>query len=101
MIFRAIFWVGLVAILMPHEPDLGFGRPVAIDSDVTGQVADWTKANVQPNLAHPSKLCRYNPEACAKSLTLLDGFKSAAVRSLADVKADIEQNGRAHQSAGS
>ncbi len=96
MIFRAIFWVGLVAILMPHEPDLGFGRPAAIDSDVTGQVADWTKANVQPNLTHPTKLCRYNPEACAKSLTLLDGFKSAAVRSLADVKADIEQNGRAH-----
>lgn len=101
MIFRAIFWVGLVAVLMPHEPDLGFGRPVAIDSDVTGQVADWTKENVQPNLAHPTKLCRYNPEACAKSLTLLDGFKSAAVRSLADVKADIEQNGRARQDTGS
>jgi len=101
MIFRAIFWVGLVALLMPHEPDLGFGRPVAIDSDVTGQVADWTKANVQPNLAHPAKLCRYNPEAGAKSLTLLDNFKSAAVRSLADVKADIEQNGRTRQNTGS
>ena len=101
MIFRAIFWVGLVALLMPHEPDLGFGRPVAIDSDVTGQVADWTRANVQPNLAHPAKLCRYNPEACAKSLTLLDNFKSAAVRSLADVKADIEQNGRTRQNTGS
>ena len=101
MIFRAIFWVGLVALLMPHEPDLGFGRPVAIDSDVTGQVADWTKENVRPNLAHPSNLCRYNSDACAKGLNLLDGFKSAAVRSLADVKADIEQNGRARQNSGS
>ena len=101
MIFRAIFWIGLVAVLMPHEPDLGFGRPAPIDSDVTGQVADWTKENVQPNLAHPTKLCRYNPGACAKGLTLLDNFKSAAVRSLADVKADIEQNGQTHKSTGS
>ena len=29
MIIRAIFWIGLVAFLMPHEPDLGFGRPSA------------------------------------------------------------------------
>lgn len=101
MIFRAIFWIGLVAVLMPHEPDVGFGRPVSIDSDVTGQVADWTKENVQPNLSHPTKLCRYNPEACAKSLSLLDNFKSAAVRSLGDVKADIEQNGRTHKNTGS
>lgn len=27
MILRAIFWIGLVALLMPHEPDLGLGRP--------------------------------------------------------------------------
>src|SRR5579872_1864455 len=27
MLFRAIFWIGLVSLLMPHEPDLGFGRP--------------------------------------------------------------------------
>jgi hypothetical protein len=29
MIIRAIFWIALVAFLMPHEPDLGFGRPGA------------------------------------------------------------------------
>ncbi len=29
MIIRAVFWIGLVAFLMPHEPDLGFGRPGA------------------------------------------------------------------------
>jgi hypothetical protein len=27
MILRAILWIAVVAILMPHEPDLGFGRP--------------------------------------------------------------------------
>ena len=94
MIFRAIFWVGLVALLMPREPDVGFGRPVALDSNVSSEVADWTKDTVKPNLAHPSQLCRYNTEACAKGMSLLDDFRSAAVRSLADVKADIEQNGR-------
>jgi hypothetical protein len=101
MIFRAIFWVGLVALLMPHEPDLGFGRPVSLDSNVTSDVADWTKENVQPNLAHPAKLCRYNVEACSKGFNLLDNFRSAAVRSLADVRSDIEQNGRAHKNQGS
>jgi len=29
MIFRAIFWIGLVSLLAPHEPDLGLGRPGA------------------------------------------------------------------------
>ncbi len=29
MILRAIFWVAVVAVLMPHEPNLGFGRPHA------------------------------------------------------------------------
>jgi hypothetical protein len=29
MILRAIFWIGLVSLLMPHEPDLGLGRPGA------------------------------------------------------------------------
>ena len=27
MIFRALFWIAVVALLMPHEPDLGLGRP--------------------------------------------------------------------------
>ena len=27
MIFRAVFWIGLVSLLAPHEPDLGLGRP--------------------------------------------------------------------------
>jgi hypothetical protein len=31
MILRAIFWIGVVAVLMPHEPDLGLGRPAAPD----------------------------------------------------------------------
>jgi len=29
MIIRAAFWIGLVSLLAPHEPDLGLGRPGA------------------------------------------------------------------------
>jgi hypothetical protein len=100
MIFRAIFWVGFVALLMPHEPDLGLGRPASLDSNVTGEVASWTKATLQPSLAHPSNLCRYNIDACVKGVSLLDNVKSAAVRGLDDVRADIEQNGRNHKDKG-
>lgn len=27
MVLRALFWISVVALLMPHEPDLGLGRP--------------------------------------------------------------------------
>ena len=29
MIFRALIAIGIVSLLTPHEPDLGFGRPGA------------------------------------------------------------------------
>lgn len=29
MILRAVFWIGLVALLMPHEPELGRAGPGA------------------------------------------------------------------------
>jgi len=101
MIFRAIFWVGLVALLMPHEPNLGLGRPASLDSGVTSEVAHWSKETVQSNLAHPDQLCRYNVGACAGGVSLIDNFRAAAVRSLADIRTDIEQNGRARKSDGS
>jgi hypothetical protein len=97
MIFRAIFWIGLVAILMPHEPDLGFGRPASVDTGVAGEVASWAKAGLQPSLADPQSLCRRNAGACATGVTLLDAFRSAATRSLAEVKADIQKNGKGHR----
>ena len=93
MVFRAIFWIGLVAILMPHEPDLGFGRPDAGSSPLP-EVASWAKARVGAGLNDPTSLCRQNADACATTVSLLDDVKMATVRGLASVKADIEQNGR-------
>jgi hypothetical protein len=92
MIFRAIFWIGLVAILMPHEPDLGFGRPAAIDSPLP-EMAGWTRDKVEPNLQIPANLCRDNAGTCSATLTLLDNFRGATLKGLAQVKADIAENG--------
>ena len=85
MIFRAIFWIAVVSVLMPHEPDLGFGRPhmgEALPSKLSTLVAQTT---VDQNCAADNK-------ACTAGLALLDSFQSVAVRSLADVKADLDQS---------
>lgn len=84
MIMRAIFWIGLVSFLMPHEPDLGFGRPSSNLS--TQSVASLIQAtDVQ-------SACMAHQEACAGGLSVLDNFQSFAVRSLDQVRADIEAN---------
>ena len=96
MIFRAVFWIGLVALLMPREPDLGFGRPDSVGAPVSGQIAQWAASTVKPGLSDPKTLCRYNADACSAGLSVLDDVRAAAVKSLAAVKADIAQNGRTH-----
>jgi hypothetical protein len=83
MIFRAIFWIGLVALLMPHEPDLGYGRPGAHLS------------NFVPG-GGPS-LCTGHESACASGLSLFDRFQDVAVRSLDQVRADIDAHRRTAQ----
>ena len=64
VIVRAIFWVGLVALLMPKGPDLGLGDP------------------------GPTELSA----KVATGLSLLDSFHDRALRDLAAVKADIAAN---------
>lgn len=61
MILRALFWISLVAILMPHEPDLGLGRPGGY------RIGDCHAACTNPFMH----------------------FQALAVRSLAQVKIDI------------
>jgi hypothetical protein len=85
MILRAIFWIGLVSLFMPHEPDLGFGRPgtspaAAAPASITGliQAGGDVKA-----------ACTRHAATCAHGLSILDGFQAYAVRSLDQVRADI------------
>ena len=93
MIFRAIFWIGLVALLMPHEPDLGFGRPGASEA-VLPKAAAWASDELASSDA--AQLCGASVQTCAATATMLDDFRTATVRSLAAVKADIARNGRTH-----
>jgi hypothetical protein len=89
MILRAVFWIALVSVLIPHEPDLGFGRP-HMGFAFPAKVADWAKENISQS----GGVCADREKSCAAGLTLLDSFQSMAVRSMAQVRADIEQNRR-------
>jgi hypothetical protein len=89
MILRAIFWIGLVALLVPHEPNLGFGAPGAHES-IAQSAISWATGS----LAQPNSVCKGHEGACAATLSVLDSFQSVAVRSLSQVKADIEQQER-------
>lgn len=87
MIIRAIFWIGLVAVLMPHEPNLGFGRPgVNLSAATPGTIGGLIEStNVR-------SACDHHTAACSGSLSILDHFQAVAVRSLDQVRADLEAN---------
>ena len=82
MLFRAIFWIAVVAVLMPHEPNLGLGRPGAASS-----LARSVESDASLN-------CRDYGKTCEQALGFADTFQSLAVKSLAQVKADIEADER-------
>ncbi len=84
MIFRAVFWIGLVSLLAPHEPDLGLGRPGA-------GAAISSPAPAPPP---PNGLSRKGTEcgpACAGALPSVFHLNTGLARGLADVKAQIEE----------
>jgi hypothetical protein len=95
MIFRAVFWIGLVALLMPHEPDLGLGHPGAGTSQASPSIV----------LSAASGLSRMGQDcgsACAGGLGFLTGAGTGLIeriglnpdgtiaRGLAGVKAQID-----------
>lgn len=96
MIFRALFAIGLVALLTPHEPDLGLGRPGA-GAVPASPVAIFPSAS---GLSRPDTDCLM---ACAGGPTfptslassLLAGFGQRTARGLAQVKAEIDADRRA------
>jgi len=85
MIFRAIFWIGLVSLLMPHEPDLGLGRPGASTQQLT-------PASIRSSANGLSRTdCS---SACAGLLSVFHLNSDRLTAGLADVKAQIEQDRR-------
>lgn len=89
MILRAVFWIAVVSVLMPREPDLGFGRP-GTQGSLAQSAASWASTS----LAQPSAVCKDHAAACVTALGILNSVQSVAVRSLSQVKADIEEQQR-------
>jgi hypothetical protein len=90
MIFRAVFWIGLVSLLAPHEPDLGLGRPGAGTSPLSSTAALSTASG----LSRTDMSCG---SACAGGLGLLGLVqldRGSIVAGLADVKAQIAADKR-------
>ena len=85
MIFRAVFWIGLVSLLAPHEPDLGLGRPGA-------GAAPSSPTTVQPAANGLSRNGTDCGSACAGALPSVFHLNNTDLaRGLADVKAQIEE----------
>jgi hypothetical protein len=80
MLFRAVFWIGLVSVLMPHEPDLGLGRPGA-----SGELSSALFSAAEDGLS-----ARASGDTDSSSAS--SGFQSFALRSLAQIRADIEES---------
>ena len=89
MILRAIFFIGLVSLLIPHEPDLGFGRPGA-GSQVAVMVPGASSIGALIQSTNVQDACKAHAEACAGGLSILDNFQSVAIRSMDEVRADLE-----------
>jgi hypothetical protein len=68
-LLRTAFWLAAVAVLMPHEPNLGLGAPSV-----------------------PSACAAAS--ACDHAAQWLHDFRAAALTSLAQVRADLEASPR-------
>jgi hypothetical protein len=92
MIFRAVFWIGLVSLLASHESDFGLGRPGA----GTLHPSPAMVPSAANGLSRTGKDCGL---ACAGGLGLLSVFhlnaNSEFTARLADVKAQIKEDQRA------
>lgn len=85
-VLRAIFWITVVALLMPQEPDLGFGRP-----------GDAWLSSLWPG-AQAEQECTSSQMACS-GIALLDELQASALVGLARVKAQIEDQKRVREHA--
>jgi hypothetical protein len=94
MIFRAVFWIGLVSLLAPHEPDLGLGRPGA----GTLQPSSTTLQSAVQGLSRLDDDCG---SACAGDLGLSGLMhlrdNRSIIAGLAEVKAEIAADQRARE----
>ena len=90
MIFRAAFWIAFVAVFMPHEPDLGFGRPNAAGFLPT-KMPDWMSETVRAGGVCGERRCAGGP-------IIADDLRSTILSNLDRVKAELKQSHQAGKS---
>ena len=86
---RAIFWLTVVALLMPREPDVGLGQPGA-GASFSGLAPMAATASA----VRPTANCKDYQSACETGLALVDQLQTAALIGLARVKVEIEHQKR-------
>lgn len=92
MILRAVFWIALVSVFMPHEPDLGLGRPGA-HFTLPAPIASLIGVN-DVSLGDMSSLCKDRESACQSGVNMADNFQSVMVAKLDQVREQIERSRR-------
>lgn len=88
MIFRAVLSIAFVAVFIPHEPDLGFGRPGA-GGNPPIQVSEWA------TLPAAAQLCGNRQVTCAGALDLAGDLRSTILTNLDRVKAELKESKQA------
>ena len=82
MILRAAFWIAVVAVLIPREPDVGFGRP-SVPSIVPPQTAEWIAQTFKvPPCSERSQ--------CLGGLSLVSDLRGALIVRLDRARAEIK-----------
>ncbi len=82
MILRAAFWIAVVAVFIPREPDIGYGRP-SVPSMVPPKTAAW--------IAETFKVppCAKRPQ-CADGPSFVSDLRQAVLEHLEHAKADLK-----------
>lgn len=82
MILRAAFWIAVVAVFIPREPDIGYGRP-SVPSMVPPKTAAWIAETFQ---VPP---CTQRPQ-CVGGPSLVSDLRQAVLERLGRAKADLK-----------
>ncbi|MDE2184169.1 MAG: hypothetical protein KGJ78_14210 [Alphaproteobacteria bacterium] len=78
MILRAAFWISVVAVFIPREPDLGFGPPGA-------------SAFPGAPTANPPMVCGAHESSCPTALNLAVDLRNTILANLDRVKAELNE----------
>jgi hypothetical protein len=95
MIFRAVLSIAFVAVFLPHEPDVGLGRPSA-RGILSPTVSEWADAN----LPAAAQLCGNYQQTCTGGLDLAGDLRSTILNNLERVKAELKESERTRLNAG-